>query len=117
MMPELPAWATSQMGVAASPTQQELACAARRFADASGLYMGQNKLLRLALKFKAFRPDADTSAFLAWFANEVNLNAEQRRRAARSNPEIARVISYSDPTGETAVNNLVHGRRGSDSRP
>jgi len=98
-------------GVTASPSQQELACAARRLVDASGLYLGQNKILRLALKFKAYAPQGDTPAFLRWFANEVNLNAEQRRRAARVNPEIARVISYADPTGEAAVNNICHGHR------
>jgi hypothetical protein len=98
-------------GGSASPSQQELACAARKYVDGAGIYLGQNKIMRLALRFKAFHPAADTPEFLGWFASEVNLDADQRRRAARSNPEIARVISYADPTGEAAVNNVIHGRR------
>jgi hypothetical protein len=117
MMPDLPSWATEHMGVGESPTQQELAGAARRLVDASGLYLGQNRILRLALKFRAYQPTGDTTAFLRWFANEVNLNAEQRRRAARSNPEIARVISYRDPVGEDAVNNVLQGRSVTDDTP
>jgi hypothetical protein len=104
--------ATEQLaGVSAPPSQKELATAARRLADTSGLYLGQNKILRMALKFKALRPQGDTSAFLQWLVNEVNLSAEQRQRAARSIPQIARVISYSDPLGETALNDLLHGRK------
>lgn len=107
-----PGAAETLTGVSASPSQQELACAARRLVDDSGIYLGQNRILRLALKFRAYQPQGDTPAFLRWFANEVNLNAEQRRRAARTNPAIARVISYSDPTGETAVNNVIHRHQG-----
>jgi hypothetical protein len=43
--------------------------------------------------------------FFEFLANAVQLSAEQRRQAL-CDPDTARVISYLDPTGETAVNNV-----------
>jgi hypothetical protein len=40
----------------------------------------------------------------------VQLTAQQRRQAL-ANPDIARVIAYTDPTGETAVNNVMTASR------
>jgi hypothetical protein len=37
--------------------------------------------------------------------------SEAQKRAAMSNPDIARAISYCDPTGETAVNNVLRRTR------
>lgn len=47
--------------------------------------------------------------FEAFLVNTVQLTAEQRAKA-RLNPEIARVISYADKTGEDAVTNVVRQR-------
>nr|MCV7317250.1 hypothetical protein [Mycolicibacillus parakoreensis] len=46
--------------------------------------------------------------FEAFLVNSAVLSAEQRRRALL-NPDIARVISYADPTGETAVSRVLRG--------
>lgn len=44
--------------------------------------------------------------FGAYLLARVQLNAEQRRRAM-TDPELANLLSYSDPTGETAVRNVM----------
>lgn len=48
--------------------------------------------------------------FGPWLMARVELNAEQRRRAM-ADPECHSFLSYSDPTGETAVRNAMrrHG--------
>lgn len=48
--------------------------------------------------------------FGAYLLNRVQLNAEQRRRAMQD-PELHNFLCYSDPTGETAVRNVMrrHG--------
>jgi len=43
--------------------------------------------------------------FGTFLMNTLQLSAE-RRAALTNHPDWARVISYADPTGETAVNNL-----------
>jgi hypothetical protein len=49
-------------------------------------------------------------AFFDFLANAVRLTAEQRRRAL-ADPDVSRVISYADPTGETAVRNIAREAR------
>lgn len=48
--------------------------------------------------------------FGAYLLNRVQMTSEQRRRAM-SDPECHSFLSYSDPTGETAVRNAMrrHG--------
>lgn len=46
--------------------------------------------------------------FGAYLLNRVELNAEQRR-AAMNDPEVAYLLEYADPTGETAVRNVLQG--------
>jgi hypothetical protein len=44
--------------------------------------------------------------FEAFLVNSMQLTAQQRRQAL-ANADIARVVAYADPTGETAVNNVL----------
>ena len=44
--------------------------------------------------------------FGAYLLNRVEMNAEQRR-AAMNDPELACLLEYADPTGETAVRNVT----------
>lgn len=44
--------------------------------------------------------------FGTWLVNRLQLNTEQRI-ALRSNPDIAYLMTYVDPTGETAVRNVM----------
>lgn len=46
--------------------------------------------------------------FGAYLLNRVEMNAEQRR-AAMNDPEVAYLLEYADPTGETAVRNVLRG--------
>lgn len=48
--------------------------------------------------------------FGAYLLNRVELNAEQRR-AAMTHSETAYLLEYADPTGETAVRNVLTGAR------
>ncbi|HMM93980.1 hypothetical protein [Phycicoccus sp.] len=73
-----------------------------------GIDYGPNKIARLCLRFKG-RVERNGFAFFDFLANAVQLDAQQRR-AGLANPEIARVISYADPTGETAARNVDRER-------
>lgn len=74
-----------------------------------GIEMGARKVNRLVQTFQA-RVEGNGFAFFDFLANSVQLDAATRRRAL-ADPEVARVISYSDPTGETAVRNVLAGGR------
>jgi hypothetical protein len=104
-----PATAVSRMGGSASPGTNELANAARLILDNCGICFSQNKIVRLVLKFQERAPHGNGHAFFLYLVNAVQLTAEQQR-ALQQNPEIARVISYADPTGEQAVNRVIRKR-------
>ncbi len=72
-----------------------------------GIPMSPSKVSRLVRDFK-HRVEHNGFPFEAFLVNSVQLTAEQRQRAL-ANPDIARVISYADPTGETAVNYVMRG--------
>jgi hypothetical protein len=73
-----------------------------------GITMSPSKVSRLVREFQN-RVAQNGFAFEAFLVNSVQLTSEQRRRAL-ANPDIARVIAYADPTGETAVNNILRER-------
>lgn len=74
-----------------------------------GVAMSPSKVSRLARAFKT-RVERNGFAFFDFLANAVQLD-EQQRREALANPEIARVIGYADPTGETAVAHVMRGAK------
>jgi hypothetical protein len=98
------------MGGSTSPSTNQLTNAARLILDNCDVRFSQNRITRLVLRFKQRAPHANGHIFFQYLANAVQLTAEQQR-AALSNPDIARVIAYADPTGETAVNNVIRGGR------
>jgi len=100
---------TAAPGVTTSPDLEGLKQTARTILWNVGIDYGPNKINRLAVTF-ARRVERNGFAFFDFLANAVQLDAETRRRAL-ANPDIQRVISYSDPTGETAVNNVMRGVR------
>jgi hypothetical protein len=71
----------------------------------AGITMGPRRVNKLVRDYQA-RVEKNGYDFFAFLANAVQLSAEQRRRALR-NPDIARVISYTDRTGEEAVTNVM----------
>ena len=62
---------------------------------------------RMVRQFQA-RVERNGWKFFEFFTNALRLTAEQRR-AALAGPDVARAIAYADPTGETAVNNVIRG--------
>jgi len=83
--------------------------AAHLVLDNCGLSLTPAKVSRLVRDYER-HVHANGFSFFVYLANSVQLTEDQRRRAM-TNPDIARAISYADPTGESAVNNVM--RRGS----
>lgn len=71
-----------------------------------GISASRAKISRLVREYK-FRAERNGFAFIDYIANRTALTAYQRRVVA---DELTRVIAYSDPTGETAVNNVMRQR-------
>lgn len=86
--------------------------AAHAILDARGMEMSPSKISRLVRRF-AFRVERNGWNFFEFFSTAVRLTEEQRRQAL-ADPDVARVISYMDITGETAVNRVLReqGARG-----
>lgn len=82
--------------------------AARVVLDNCGHRMSQSKLSRLIRTYTA-RVEANGFSFFDYLANAIVLDAQERRRLL-DNPDVARVIAYSDPTGETAVSRVMRER-------
>jgi hypothetical protein len=89
-----------------SQTQRRIA-AAHKLLTGTGYYMSPSKVSRLVRQFET-RLESAGADFFDFLANKVQLTTEQRIRAL-ANPDIARVIAYADPTGESAVNNVIRG--------
>ena len=87
---------------------EALTRAAHTILDNCGVPMGPSKISRLVRTFSA-RVEQNGFAFFDFLANAVVLSAEQRR-VALANPDVQRVLSYADPTGETAVANVMAAR-------
>lgn len=73
----------------------------------TGIAMSPSKVSRLVREYR-HRVERNGFPFEAFLVNSVQLTADQRSRAL-SNPDTARFITYMDPTGETAVNNVLRG--------
>jgi hypothetical protein len=74
-----------------------------------GIQMSPSKVSRLVREYR-HRVERNGFPFEAFLVNSVQLTAQQRRQAL-ANPDIARAISYADPTGETAINNVMTASR------
>lgn len=73
-----------------------------------GVDMGARKVNRLVQTFQA-RVERNGFAFFDFLATSVQLDSAARRRAL-ANPDVQRVISYADPTGEMAVGHVLKER-------
>ncbi|MCV7208335.1 hypothetical protein H7J75_06655 [Mycolicibacterium canariasense] len=79
--------------------------AAHRILANCGVTMSPSKVSRLVRQFEA-RVARNGWTLFEFIANAVSLSADQRRQAL-AHPDIVCVLSYADPTGETAVNNVL----------
>lgn len=87
----------------------ELIVDAHTVLEACGLHMSAAKVIRLVRAYRS-RVERNGWAFFEFLATAVQLSA-QRRAQALLDPDIARVIGYADPTGETAVRHIMEGTR------
>jgi len=71
-----------------------------------GIGMSHNRLVKHVRRFER---EVTGFTFFDYLANAVQADDEDRRRA-HLDPELARAISYADPTGETAVRNVMGSR-------
>ena len=98
------------MGGTTSPSITQLVSAGRLILDNCGIDFSTNKLSRLVRNFVDRAPNGSGSMFFQYLTSAVQMS-EADKRAALCNPDVARAISYADPTGETAVNNVLRSRR------
>jgi hypothetical protein len=98
--------ATPGIGLSTQPTIKELKSFASMVFDNIGVGYGPHKINNLATRFARTMPNANGWTFFLYLVNAVQITAEQQRRGL-ANPDIARVISYSDPTGEAAVHRAL----------
>lgn len=104
--------ASPRSGVSTSPSMDELKSLARLVCTNIGVDFGANRINRLVTQFVRTMPNAGGRTFILYLANAVQMSEDQKRRVL-SDPDIARVIAYADPTGEAAVNNVIRTvRRG-----
>lgn len=73
-----------------------------------GAQMSHSKVVRIVRRFEDSNAGHGLS-FFYYLAAMVRLDAEEQR-ALLANPDVARVIAYADPTGETAVANVMRAR-------
>ena len=88
---------------------ENLKAEARRLLDACGVPATPNWVNRVVVRY--LQSVAPTGfPFGPWLVAQVELTREQRV-AALNDPEVRYCLDYSDPTGETAVRNVMrrHG--------
>jgi len=82
---------------------------AHRLLAACGVERGANWVARTVRDYSSSIAGAGFP-FGAYLLNRVQMNAEQRR-SALNDPEVAYLLEYADPTGETAVRNVMRTGR------
>lgn len=97
-----------------SATPEQLFREAGRLLAACGVAQSGAWILRTVRDYSSSRAASSGFPFGAYLMTRVQLNAEQRRTIL-ANSDLAYVLEYADPTGETAVRNVIregssHGR-------
>jgi hypothetical protein len=104
-MPPSTAYAVTEAG--GSTSTEKLVRAAHAVLGNCGVTMSASKVSRLVRDYQR-NVAPNGYPFFSFLATAVQLSDEQKRTALL-NPDIARVISYADPTGETAVKRVMRG--------
>lgn len=89
-----------------APSTESLTRIAHSVLDHFGYEMTRSHISRLVRRYEA---TVTGWSFFDYFANAIALDSYQRQQALLD-PEIAQAISYADPTGETAVRNVMRDR-------
>jgi hypothetical protein len=99
-------------GVSASPpTTAELTAFTRRFVnqyspDDHGLGWNPNKVARVCVAFNRAFPHGSWLMFWGYLAWHIS-DAADHKIAARACRDLQKFIDYADPTGDTAVRNVM----------
>lgn len=86
---------------------ENLIKAAHLVLDECGITLSPSKVSRIVRDYQR-NVAPNGFGFFPFLATAVQLS-EGQKQTALLNPEIARAISYADPTGETAVNRVIRG--------
>ncbi|MCV7176766.1 hypothetical protein [Mycolicibacterium sphagni] len=98
-----------QTATGGSTSTETLIKHAHKLLTNCGICMSPAKVSRLVREFK-HRVERNGFPFEAFLVNSVDMTNQQRLNAL-ADPEIARVISYLDPTGELAVMKVLRAQR------
>lgn len=85
-------------------TVDQIVDALQRVFENCGIAVSRSRVSRLARTYKN-QVEGNGFALIDFVVNAVAMTAMQRMVVA---DELTRVIAYSDPTGETAVNNVMN---------
>jgi hypothetical protein len=93
-----------------SPTKAQLIAFAREVVNNAGVSFGENKIVKLVLRFMRNQRCTSGWTFFLFLTAQAQLSLAQKREAL-NDPEIARfIVAYPDPVGEDAVNNVLRER-------
>ena len=92
-------------GTTGAEGTERLIRAAHVILDNCGVVLGPRKVHRIVRTFES-RVAHKGWSFFDFLATSIQLDAE-RRVQLLNNPDVQRVIAYADPTGETAVRNVM----------
>lgn len=95
-------------GTTGAEGTERLIRAAHVILDNCGVTLGPRKVHRIVRTFEA-RVAHNGWSFFDFLATSIQLDAA-RRVQLLNNPDVQRVIAYADPTGETAVRNVMRAR-------
>lgn len=109
--PEIPGGTTEGRQALTGSQINLMITVAHKVMAESGVVIGPSKVSRIVRRFGQSIA-RHRMTFHEFLCNEANLTPAQRRTIV-GHPEWQRVIAYLDPTGETAVNNVMRAvRRG-----
>lgn len=92
-------------GTTGAEGTERLIRAAHVILDNCGMTLGPRKVHRIVRTFEA-RVAHNGWSFFDFLATSIQLDAD-RRVQLLNDPDVQRVIAYADPTGETAVRNVI----------
>lgn len=100
-----------RIGVSTSPGLAELKSFATLICGNAEVAIGSNRIFKITQDWHRRMPNASGYAFFLYLTSEVFRLSQEQREYLLLNPDVLRVISYSDPTGEKAVNRVMQERR------
>jgi hypothetical protein len=104
--------AVPETGVSTSPSLPELkafACLVLSNCGVRAEEFGLNRINRLAVRFRERMPNGSGWAFYLYLTNAFQISREQKQSLLCVS-DVTRWITYNDPTGEQAVNNVRRQR-------